>query len=80
MNFSSYLCHTKQQERRNNMKKKINLHKVNIEDLKKVYFHEYSYDSRLPELFDLIGERKLKKYLINRFENDFTNEELEFLF
>ncbi len=37
--------------------------RATLDDLKQEYFRLYNHDARLPELFDMIPPRKLRKYL-----------------
>lgn len=45
-----------------------------LEELKQEYFRLYNYDSRLPELFDLIPPRKLREYLAGQIRGAAANE------
>lgn len=45
-----------------------------LEELKQEYFRLYNYDSRLPELFDLIPPRKLREYLAGQIRKAAANE------
>lgn len=51
-----------------------------LETLKEKYYEEYRYDSRLPELFELIEPEKLYEWLIEQFEEDFKVNELKRIF
>ena len=45
-----------------------------LEELKQEYFRLYNYDSRLPELFDLIPPHKLREYLAGQIRKAAANE------
>lgn len=47
------------------------------EYLKTIYFDLMVYDNRLPELFDLMAEKKLRKYLIEKLLSDCTKSDLQ---
>ena len=51
-----------------------------LETLTRKYYEEYRYDSRLPELFELIEPEKLYEWLIEKFEEDFKVNELKRIF
>ena len=44
----------------------MKLKKLTTEELKQMYFAEFVYDNRFPELFDLIPEDDLRQWLINQ--------------
>ena len=47
------------------------------EYLKTIYFDLMVYDNRLAELFDLIAENKLRKYLIENLIKDCSKSDLK---
>lgn len=47
----------------------MNCYTMTTEELKQLYFAEFKFDTRLPELFELIPEEKLRTWLINQLEN-----------
>lgn len=50
---------------------------LSVEQLTQVYYQIFNYDSRLPDLFALIPEKKLKNYLYYSFAERCTNAELK---
>lgn len=50
---------------------------LDMSQLKQVYYYLFVYDSRLPDLFSLIPQGKLKKYLYMSFCEKCTMRELE---
>lgn len=43
--------------------------KMKKEDLVQEYFRQFVNDSRLPDLFELVPEKKLRAWLIDQLEN-----------
>lgn len=43
--------------------------KMKTEELIQEYFRQFVNDSRLPELFQMIPEKKLRTWLIDQLEN-----------
>ncbi len=48
-----------------------------LERLTEAYYELFRHDNRLPELFELIAANKLKKWLIQQFEKDFSLTEIK---
>ena len=47
----------------------MNYHAMTTENLKQIYFVEFKYDNRLPDLFEMIPEKKLRSWLIDQLVN-----------
>lgn len=47
----------------------MNYQAMTTEKLKEIYFIEFKYDNRLPDLFALIPERYLRQWLIDQLVN-----------
>lgn len=56
------------------MKRKLQAQKT--EYLEQMYYHFMTHDCRLPELFALISDRKLRIYLIQVLMRDIRQSEL----
>jgi hypothetical protein len=42
---------------------------MTTKELKQMYFVEFKFDTRLPELFELIPEKQLREWLIDQLVN-----------
>jgi hypothetical protein len=56
-------------EKRITLDSRLLLENTSTKTLIEAYFADFNYDSRLPELFELIEEEKLRKWLIEKIIN-----------
>lgn len=56
------------------------LREQSLERLIVAYYGEFRYDSRLPELFEMIEPEKLYEYLIERFLDNFSRSRIAEIF
>lgn len=62
------------------MKKEEFLKEFSNEELIQMFYQEFNYCSYVGELFEMIDEDKLRKWLINQFSKEFSLRELKELF